>query len=190
MQKQIEVNQRSVEYTLRKTRRAKRMRLVVYCGGGVVVTAPRWMGQGVIERLIHSKAQWLVDSIEHFKQFPPEPTAAQRKAEYLKHKDAALTVATERIAHFNQHYGFVFNQIAIKDQKTRWGSCSRKGNLNFNYKIALLPRALRDYLVVHELCHLGEFNHSKTFWDLVAMTIPNYIQYRRALKKISLNSSL
>lgn len=186
MQKKIELNHGNVEYILRKTWRAKRMRLAVYCGGSVVVTAPQWMGQGVIERLILSKSQWLVDSIEHFKQFPPEPTATQRKAELLKHKDAALAIARERIAHFNQHYGFVFNQIAIKDQKTRWGSCSKKGNLNFNYKIALLPPELCDYLVVHELCHLGEFNHSKTFWDLVCMTIPDYATLRKELKNIKL----
>jgi predicted metal-dependent hydrolase len=88
----------------------------------------------------------------------------------------------QRIEYYNQYYGFKYNKINIKNQKTRWGSCSKKGNLNFNYKILFLSAETRDYIVVHELCHLKEFNHSKKFWNLVAETIPNYLQIRKNLK--------
>jgi len=104
------------------------------------------------------------------------------KKEYLKFKFQALALARERIAYFNQMYGFKFYKISIKNQKTRWGSCSKKGNLNFHYKIALLPREIADYIIVHELCHLKEFNHSSNFWNLVAKSMPNYLNLRKQLK--------
>ena len=103
---------------------------------------------------------------------------------YLKYKETAREIATSRLEYFNNFYGFKYNRIAIRDQKTRWGSCSKKGNLNFNYKIALISEKARDYIIVHELCHLGEFNHSRNFWNLVAKTVPNYLEIRRSLRKI------
>ena len=88
-----------------------------------------------------------------------------------------------RINYFNKFYNFKMNRVAIKNQSTRWGSCSSKGNLNFNYKIIYLRPALADYLIVHELCHLGELNHSKRFWALVKKTISDYIELNRELRR-------
>ena len=102
---------------------------------------------------------------------------------FLAYKSQALFIAQEKIAHFNQFYNFSVGKITIRNQKTRWGSCSKKGNLNFNYKLALLPTDLADYLVVHELCHIGEFNHSQNFWNLVGKTIQDYEKRRAELKK-------
>lgn len=104
------------------------------------------------------------------------------RRDYQKYKEYARALVIERLAHFNISYNFTVGRISIRNQKTRWGSCSKKGNLNFNYKIALLPPELADYVIVHELCHLGEFNHSKNFWTLVERTIPDY-RKRRALLK-------
>lgn len=104
------------------------------------------------------------------------------KKEYLEHKNRALVLAKERLEFFNRSYGFNFNRVSIKNQKTRWGSCSKKGNLNFNYRIALLSEKLADYIIVHELCHLGQLNHSRQFWNLVAQTIPDYSALRKELK--------
>lgn len=104
------------------------------------------------------------------------------KKDYLKYKQQAMALAQERVEFFNKFYGFKVNKVSIKNQKTRWGSCSKKGNLNFNYKIALLTKRLVDYVIAHELCHLKEFNHSQKFWSLVAQTIPDYLETRRELK--------
>lgn len=101
---------------------------------------------------------------------------------YLKHKQRASIIVQERIEYFNKFYGYKWNRIFIKNQKTRWGSCSKKGNLNFNYRIALLPSEAADYIIVHELCHLKEFNHSENFWNLVEVAIPNYKEIRKKLK--------
>jgi predicted metal-dependent hydrolase len=102
---------------------------------------------------------------------------------YLEHRARALELVTARLTYFNVFYNFKYNTIKIKNNSSRWGSCSRKGNLNFNYRIALLPPELADYLVIHELCHLGEFNHSKKFWELVEKTMPHWRTLRVRLKK-------
>jgi hypothetical protein len=98
-------------------------------------------------------------------------------------REQARCLVENRINYFNRFYNFEINRIAIKNAKTRWGSCSSKRNLNFNYKIIYLGPDLADYLMVHELCHLGELNHSKRFWALVFKTIPDYIKINKELKK-------
>jgi hypothetical protein len=108
----------------------------------------------------------------------------KNRAEYLKHKEEARRLVKERIEAINKIYGLRYGRITIRNTRSRWGSCSKKGNLNFNYKIALLPPALADYLIVHELCHIKEFNHSQKFWDLVALALPNYKKLRKELKAV------
>lgn len=104
--------------------------------------------------------------------------------EFIYHKADALEIAKQRISHFNGFYQCTIKKVSIKNQLTRWGSCSKKGNLNFNYRITLLPMHLLDYVIVHELCHLKEFNHSKHFWNLVAKTLPDYKKIKKEFKKI------
>lgn len=186
MKKHIELHKRKVPYTLKVSSRAKRLRLAVYCDGAFVVTAPRYLPSNLIEKFIIRKSQWVVDKIDYFSTFSKSLKTKNTKADFLKYKDQALTLAEERIAKYNKIYKFEFNKINIKNQKTRWGSCSRKGNLNFNYKIALLPQRLADYIIVHELCHLGQFNHSQKFWNLVAKGIPDYLEIKQELKKSGL----
>jgi predicted metal-dependent hydrolase len=112
-----------------------------------------------------------------------QPSKSARRAGLLQYKETARALVHERLEYFNQFYHFIYNDVRIKSHVTRWGSCSSKGNLNFNYKIALLPPELADYIIVHELCHLGEFNHSQKFWDLVGQQIPNYLELRAKLKQ-------
>ncbi len=104
------------------------------------------------------------------------------RVEFLANKESAQALILDRLAHFNQYYNFPIKRISIRNQRSRWGSCSKKGNLNFNYRIVLLPPKVSNYIIVHELCHLGEFNHSKRFWALVAKTIPDYNQIRKELR--------
>lgn len=95
----------------------------------------------------------------------------------------AHTVIAERLAHWNAHYGYTWTRIAIKEQKTRWGSCSRLGALNFNWRLLLAPLPVLDYVVIHELCHLKEPNHAPRFWALVAQTCPDYRERRNWLRQ-------
>jgi predicted metal-dependent hydrolase len=109
------------------------------------------------------------------------PASRLSAAKFQEHKEEARALAAARLAHFNQFYRFTYGRVFIKNQKSRWGSCSAQGNLNFNYKIALVEPHLADYIIVHELCHLKQMNHSKAFWELVAQTIPDYAARRAAL---------
>jgi len=101
----------------------------------------------------------------------------------VKKREQARRFVENRLSYFNKFYNFEINRIAIKNASTRWGSCSSLGNLNFNYKIIYLRPALADYLIVHELCHLGELNHSKRFWALVCKTIPDYVNINKELRR-------
>lgn len=113
----------------------------------------------------------------------PRPRNQKSHASYLEHRERALALVTSRLAYFNAFYNFKYNKITIRNQTSRWGSCSRRGNLNFNYRIALIDPELADYVIVHELCHLGEFNHSPKFWELVARTMPEWRRVRKKLRE-------
>ena len=106
---------------------------------------------------------------------------------YSEHKEQARTLIHSRIEFYNRHYQFQYNRVAIRNQRRCWGSCSSLKNLNFNYKILLLPDHLQDYIVVHELCHLAELNHGRQFWELVAQQIPDYKLRIQELKEIDKN---
>jgi predicted metal-dependent hydrolase len=91
-------------------------------------------------------------------------------------------VFAERAEHWNAQFGYNYGRIAIRDQKSRWGSCSRQGNLNFNWRLLLAPLTVLDYIVIHELAHLKEGNHSSRFWALVAEQCPDYRDHRAWLR--------
>ena len=107
---------------------------------------------------------------------------------YLANKEAARALVYDRVRHFSAYYGprhgIAVGKIAIRNQRSRWGSCSKKGNLNFNYKLVFLTPAQQDYIIVHEICHIKEFNHGKGFWDLVGETIPDWKKLRGELRKV------
>ncbi len=116
------------------------------------------------------------------------PRGKVATATYERHKEAARALVHRKLNEFNRHYGFTYHRVAIRDQHSRWGSCSKKGNLNFNYRLALLPERLVDAIIVHELCHLKEFNHGPRFWALMAETIPDHKVRKAELNKVSLRS--
>jgi len=107
---------------------------------------------------------------------------------YTTHKEKARTLVEARLLHWNQFYNLEYKRIAIRNQRSRWGSCSTKQNLNFNYRIVFLPLELVDYIVVHELCHLAEFNHSSAFWNEMAKVMPDYHERKLQLQTIALDS--
>jgi len=168
---------------LRKSKRARRVRLAVYCDGSVVVTSPMHVRQSFVDQFIAEKRQWILDKVSHFNTIDRKMVRPFSKADYTTHKKEALKLAEERVAFYNAKYNYSVNRIGVRNQKTRWGSCSSKRNLSFNYRILFLSPQLRDYVIVHEICHLKEMNHSKKFWDLVAHTFPSYKVMRRELMK-------
>lgn len=95
----------------------------------------------------------------------------------------AKELINERLEIFSNKIGVMFNTVRFKKQKTRWGSCSQKGNLNFNWKLVMAPTFIVDYVVVHELCHFKQMNHSREFWLLVENQISDYKNMRKWLKE-------
>ncbi len=186
----IELENKVVSYVLRISKKAKRMRLAVYRGGDFVVTVPRRIDESFIEKVLLKKARWIIKKIEYLQKFAPLISTKTSRLHYEAHRKKSLEFTKERVIHWNQFYGFDYQKISVKNQRTRWGSCSKKGNLSFNYKIAMLPPALSDYIIVHELCHLRAFNHSQNFWNLVMQTTPQYKQIRKELKLMSLRTIL
>lgn len=177
---------KQILYSLNLKDKARSLRVAVYPGGAVKVSAPKRFGVWSVERFMRLKADWILQKIESLVLAAKPKTKHQSRQEFLKYKKAALVLVRQKLEKFNTMYGFAWKRIAIKNQKTRWGSCSKSGNLNFNFKIALLPDRAAEYVVVHELCHLAQMNHSKKFWDLVAQTIPEHRKIRQQLKIISL----
>jgi predicted metal-dependent hydrolase len=187
MQKNLTLQNQSILYNVKVSRRARRIRISVGFKEGVVVTLPWGAKLNSAEKFIYQKQAWVLKCINYFSSkrglFVGLKSRRHDKREYLEKRQEALVLAKNKVLQWNKVYGFTHGRISIKNQKTRWGSCSKKGNLNFNYKIALLPERLADYIIVHELCHLGEFNHSQKFWKLVSEKFPNYLQLKKEIKR-------
>ena len=99
------------------------------------------------------------------------------------YRKEAFALISEKAEEFAKPLSVHFERISIKDQKSRWGSCSSKGNLNFNWRIIMAPEPVCDYVVIHELCHLVFMDHSANFWNLVESICPGYKQYKKWLKE-------
>ena len=184
MNRTIALGATTYAYTLRKSLRTRQIRLSVSSGGALAVSAPYWVTGGFIERFLISHAEWIGEKVEQFKRIGHSPLARGGKREYARYKEAARALAVARLTQLNEVYGFTYHQVSIRNQKTHWGSCSKRGNLSFNYRIALLPADLADYVILHELCHLGAFDHSNCFWSLVVRVMPDYKERRRALRQL------
>lgn len=178
----IFLHNREVEYQVRKHKRAKRVNIRLYDRRNIRVTVPRWVPYKAGEKFLHSQKKWLTKNLKQLEKENNTFGTLTRK-DYLANKEKARRFLYKKIEQFNQYYGFSYNKIFVKDQRSRWGSCSSKGNLNFSYKVIFLPWYLADYIIVHELCHLGEMGHSPEFWQLVVLTIPDYKKRRKELRK-------
>lgn len=173
-------------YSLKRNRRSRGISISIRPGGEVIVTAHPLMPKYAIEAFVRTKQDWIDKHRQVQLTKAPLLTKLEEKKEYQVHKSKALALAHARLEHFNRVYGFKYNSVSIRNTASRWGSCSRSGNLNFSYKIALIPLVQADYIIVHELCHLKEFNHSQRFWDLVAITYPDHKKIRKLLRDTSL----
>lgn len=185
-----------VKYKVKLSKRAKRMRIAVFADSSVVLTLPWNFSRVSGEGFLKTKLNWILKSLNKFKvggsrvKYRKSKISKLEKLDYKKFKDKSLELAKIKVEQWNKVYNLKYNKIGVKNQKTRWGSCSRRGNLNFNYKIVHLAEPVLDYLIVHELCHLQEFNHSANFWQLVSNAIPNYKKLRHELKHYKFNENI
>ena len=149
--------------------------------GEVLVRCPRRMSNADIRRFVESKSGWIEKHLEKQTAAARLPVFTDEQLQVLAQQ--ARQTIPERVAHFAPLVGVTYGRITIRSQHTLWGSCSSKGNLNFNWKLVLLDPELLDYVVVHELAHRREMNHSKNFWKIVEAELPDYRERRRRLKE-------
>ena len=166
------------EYSIVKSNR-KSIAIQIQPEGNVIVRAPKRMRMEEIKRFVESKAEWIEKHLSNCTSQNQEELTDQ-EIQALREKARALV--TERVQYYAPLIGVTYNQIVIRAQHTRWGSCSSKGNLNFNCLLALVPPEVLDYVVVHELCHRKELNHSERFWNEVAKILPDYKTRKKWLK--------
>lgn len=176
MKRRVILYNRVINYSVRKSNRAKRMRLAVYCDGNFIVTVPQSFSINSIDRYIIAKSQWVISKIDFFEKLEEKQKLTFGNDGYELYREKALEMVNTRLTELNnEHFRYGYNSISVKNHKTRWGSCSKKRNLNFNYKILFLSPKIRDYIIIHELCHLKEFNHSRKFWREIEKIIPDYL---------------
>lgn len=173
-----------MEFTLRASRRTKRVRLLVRPGGAIVVSGPRWLSMNRARRLLQEHTTWISAATARMRTVHSRHLAGS-PAEYERLKDQAQAFIEARLRVLNRSYGCTWQRVTVRNQRTRWGSCSRGGHLSFHYRLLMLPLPLADYVLAHELSHLIEMNHSKAFWNCVARTVPEYRSCRAALRQLS-----
>ena len=148
--------------------------------GEILVRCPNRMKQGDIQAFVVSHQDWIEKHMpkqESLKEPKFSPQELQTLAEQ------AMVVLPQRVKLYGAQLGVSYGTITIRCQRTRWGSCSSQGNLNFNCLLMLVPEAVRDYVVVHELCHRKEMNHSQRFWAEVERILPDYRLSRNWLRQ-------
>ena len=153
--------------------------------GSVLVRAPRNYPQSRIDTFLKEKQAWVLAKVEEQKEKEADSMKIQplSEAEQRLYRDKAREIFEQKVSYYAQMMGVSYGRIAIRDQKTRWGSCSGEGNLNFNWRLIFAPAGVLDYVVVHELAHRKEMNHSPRFWKVVEDTMPEYRKYQKWLKE-------
>ncbi len=168
-----------------KRTRSRRVRLTVERGGTVILTVPKRLSLATAQKYFEKKKEWIVASYERALAHPPRLLTQGDHDEYVAMKETAREKITERVIWYTERYGFSYRGLSIRNQKSRFGSCSGSGHLSFNYRLIFLPPELLDYVVVHEVCHLRELNHSPRFWALVAETVPDFREKKHQLQAFS-----
>jgi predicted metal-dependent hydrolase len=230
------INKQTITYTVKRSLRARHVRLEVRPQAGLTVIIPHSYNIGQLPRLLKSKERWISNNLarySHFQSLSAEKELKSgdtvpylgRNLELVKqenhdgvgsitlegntlavspglfkngilelaleqwYRTEAAKVISERIDKLSSKIGIGYKRIVIRGQKTRWGSCSRKRNLNFNWKLLMAPEPVIDYVIIHELTHLKEMNHSKRFWKLVAQYCPGWREHKKWLKQHETNLS-
>ena len=172
------------EYQVIRSAR-KTMTLEVRRDGNVIVRAPLRTGLPRIKRFVNQKQEWVLGCLERTKEYREQKPLSADLSESKRNvyiRKAKETI-TKRVSYFARLMGVSYRNITIREQKTRWGSCSSEGNLNFHWKLVLMPPEVLDYVVVHELAHRKEMNHSRKFWAEVKNVLPDYEKRRKWLKE-------
>jgi predicted metal-dependent hydrolase len=173
----VDIGGRLVEVQVRESARARRVRAVYRPGEPAELVVPVGTSEGRIDRALRAHAPWFA------KQLAAEHPPVLELAPMTEREGRALarSLVRETAEREAARIDVRYTRIAIRDTRSRWGSCSATGALSFTWRLALAPRAILDYVVVHELCHLRHHNHSRRFWSLLERMRPAYREEERWL---------
>ena len=222
---QIILDGQNVNYDVKRSRRARRVRFEIRLESGLTVVIPYRFSIEDLPQLLYAKKNWILRKIEDCREFQSNRMAALSGSvfylgQYLQiieqrdhHQSTSVSLGqnsitinlniddnlnqaletwlcskakeliSRKVYIFGQQIGVRFHRLSIRNTRTRWGSCSRLGNLNFNWKLIKAPEPVIDYVIIHELCHLKEMNHSPAFWALLGKYCPDYAEQRKWLKQ-------
>ncbi len=177
-------NGTSIPYTLIKSDNRRSVSVQMKPGGEMIVKIPYYVTMRMLKDFLYEKQEWIYTNyVESLTKSPSSVRKQEDLSQVNAYKKQARLVITNRVQYYSQFTKNYYHTISIRDQKTRWGSCSGKGNLSFNWRLILAPPEILDYVVVHELCHLTHLNHSKDFWNMVGNILPDYKIRRKWLKE-------
>lgn len=168
-----------ISYQLVRSAR-KTISIQITPAGEVILRCPKRCSRLEAEAFLLSKQDWIQKHLTAIAQRPQLPVLSGEEIQALAERAAAAL--PEKVRFFAQQIGVSYGRITIRSQRTRWGSCSAKGNLNFNCLLSLCPEEVQNYVVIHELCHRKHLDHSPDFWAEVEKHCPNYRSYRKWLK--------
>jgi len=174
------------EVLLEKSGRAKHMNLSIRPLHGVRVAIPAHVSFAAAEAFARSKTDWLMKHLPRTKALEKEIARRRRDmpADWID-PAAARKILVERLDKLSQKCGLSYNRVFVRNQKTRWGSCSARKNINLNVNLVLLPEVLMDYAILHELAHTRELNHGPKFWSLLERFIADARELDHALSQFS-----
>ena len=168
-----------ITYTLIRSSR-KTISLEIRPDGSILVRAPRHMRERAIREFVLSRESWLQPRLAKIQSRPTLPSLTEQEVESLKKQ--AKADLSDRVMKLAPRVGVGWGRISVRAQKSRWGSCTRDGNLNFNCLLMLCPEPVRDYVVIHELCHRKHMDHSPRFWTEVERACPEFRACKQWLK--------
>ena len=169
-----------IEIQVKRSSR-RTLSLQVTSEGQVVVRCPLSTTKEQSQAFVDDHRQWIGENLEPVKRrLVSRPVRTPEQV--WKAKSLARMTLSAKVRYWAAKMGVTYGTISIRQQATRWGSCSSRGNLNFNWTLILTPEPLQDYVVVHELAHRLEMNHSDRFWKIVESQIPDYRERRNLLK--------
>ncbi|MFC1921207.1 M48 family metallopeptidase [Chloroflexota bacterium] len=172
---------------LEKSRRAKRVSISIRPFRGIRVAVPFRVPYGKAEEFVHTKINWLEKQLRKMKQYEKESIAVSITSFSLDKAEARRKL-TGRLDYLAEKHGFSYNRVFIRNQRTRWGSCSHNNNISLNMKLLHLPEELMDYVILHELVHTRIMNHSRAFWAELDNYVPNSKKKASRLKEYRLGA--
>jgi predicted metal-dependent hydrolase len=170
------------QYIIKPSKRSHRIRISV-SGGRVIITAPPRVSQAYLDRIVESHRGWIERAIRKHEKLTAGVKLSQDVFDKNGFVDYTKALVKDNYMLIAAPYRVKLGKVSIKKMRSRWGSCSGRGNVSINMLLGKLPEELLEYVVIHELCHLVHHNHSRSFWSLVEKFTPEYKARKRELRR-------